>query len=235
MKRFFPRKRLFLTITGMGLILTFLLMLGVYFPALGIAKTGKMCIFDRFNKTYQDLTAEIGSVQQGPLMIQFKSPRQLMTLKKHSLFLQPNQDETHQANLQLEFQGSGNLVAEVGLAGLNSQLEDQVLVPLQKKVLNARVRLVRTEGGYRLTTISLPKQLDLEIRSNLASRLVGWCFQVSLVPLSVLDCNQLDRKLSKVVFPLTPNQSYFISNQDLTTEERQEIDAYLGVSKNDTG
>jgi hypothetical protein len=197
-------------------------------------RPAKVFVFERLNKSYVDVSPEIVPIREGPLTIRLSSPHHVLTLRHHTLKMIPLSDGMHNARLQVEFLGSGDLIADLDLVGLNSKLEDNVTIPLQTKTINGRARLSRSQGGYSIIPVVLPATVELEIQSGIAKRLVGWCDQVSWLPSSILDCNKLDRSLSKVSVPVPQDRSYFLSDSDLTEEERAEIDRYLKSSSGRT-
>lgn len=195
--------------------------------AVPAAREGKVFVFDRFNRSYEDLKPEIPPIRQGLLTIRLSSPRHRIVLERHRLQIRPDGGGDHDASVQAEFEGSGDLIADLDLGGLTGRLEDQVEVPPQRKSIRSKVRLEPSEQGYRLTVIDAPEPIVLEVRTGLADRLIQWCQLMSWVPASVLDCTGLNLKLTTITFPLPAGESFFIRSADLTAREREEIDAYL--------
>jgi len=183
-------------------------------------------VFDRLNRSYQDLAPDLAPIQRGPLTIELSSPHQVVVLKKHALAIRPNGDGTHEARLQVEFLGSGDLIANVKFLGVDQQFKDEVVVPFQKKSIESRVRIARGEGGYTVTVVT-SEPAEMDIHSRVAHQVVDWCNGISSLPLTNLDCGDLDRSLSKAVLTPKAGQSYFLHDADLTTKERREFDRYL--------
>ena len=184
-------------------------------------------VFERLNKTYQDIAPEIGEINQRPLRIRLSSQKQVVVLKQHRLSVHPLEGRVHQADLSLAFEGSGDLMADIDLAGLTGQLSDQFFIPFQKKEIQGTVKVERGEKGYHITPVKFPKQVTVEIRSKLANRLIEWCGQFSLLPTSLLDCGALDRSLTRLKIPIPKDQSYFLADESLTPEERSALQKYF--------
>lgn len=192
------------------------------------AKTARIFVFDRFNKAYEDLAPPLEPIRQGPLTIRLSSPKHVLVLLSHVLQVRPNGDGTHDALLQAEFEGSGDLTADLDLLGLPGRIQDRFLIPLQKKKIHGRVRMDRVAEGYRITPLELPEQVEVEIRTGMGNRLVDWCRRMAQVPLSPLECGGLDRSLSQLEIPMPKDETYVVSEADLTEEERRALDEYLG-------
>ncbi len=188
-------------------------------------------VFDRLNRTYHDVAPGMSPIRRGPLTIRLSSPRHAITLREHHLELEPQGDGLHSMRLEAEFNGAGDLVADLDLAGLQNRLEDKVIIPVQRKSIDGRVRLERDEGGYSVIPVTMPASVELEIRSGLAKRLVNWCDQVSWLSMNILDCRGLDRQLSTVSFPVPQGGTYFLSDADLTPQEHEQVRAYLQSSE----
>ncbi len=189
--------------------------------------TVKELVFDRLNQSYQDLNPTLAEVDQGPLLIQLSSPKQVIHLRGHRLSLRPLGNGLHQFHLIAEFEGSGDLSAIIDLMGLDSQFTDTFLIPLQKKKMTGKVKIEHSETGYRITPVSLPKQTQVIIRTGLGGKLVNGCRSLSWLPDAVLDCKNLKRSLTRLTVPLPQGRSYFVAMADLTPQEQDLLAAYL--------
>src|SRR5262245_6147234 len=119
--------------------------------------------FERFNRSYPEIVPDIAPIEQGPLTIQLSSPKRNLTLRSHFLRLEPGPGGSHSAELRVEFQGKGWIVADLDVAGMAAtRLQDEVLVPPQAAVLEGRVRVAREPGAYVITTEQLPKQMRVK-------------------------------------------------------------------------
>jgi hypothetical protein len=188
--------------------------------------------FERFNRSYAEAVPEISPIVQGPLTIQLSAPKSNLTLRNHLLRLEPGPGGSHTAELRVEFQGQGLLVADVDVAGFTgTRLQDQVVVPAQAATLEGRVKVTREPGAYVVTTEQLPKQLRVKIQSGMGTQLVGFCNRVPNL-LGELDCDRLNQALSSAVVPLPPaGESYLLEDSELTPQERQQLDSYLASSR----
>lgn len=185
--------------------------------------------FERLNRDYSEVTPEILPVTDGAITIRLSSPRNNVTVRNHLLRLEPGSGGSHSADLRIEFSGQGVLVADVDMGGMGTRLQDQVVVPPQAANVQGRVRLQKVEGGYLVTPEQLPKRIGIRIQSGVGRQIVGFCDGLSAIPLTSFDCSGLERSLSRVVVPLPePGEPFLLESSDLTAEERQRLDAYLG-------
>ncbi len=191
----------------------------------GITKT---LVFDRFNQSYQDFAPKLDPIKQGPLSIQLSSPKQVLSLKSHTLALRRIGDDLHAFQVLATFEGSGNLFADIDLMGLTSQLSDTFFIPLQKRAISGKIKVEKSTEGYHVTVISLPKHTQVHVRTGLASKLVTWCERFSVLPSSLLDCGNLKRSLTHLKIPLPQNKSYFVAYADLSPEEQKHLAQYFG-------
>ncbi|HEX3131184.1 MAG TPA: hypothetical protein VH394_27865 [Thermoanaerobaculia bacterium] len=188
--------------------------------------------FERFNRSYPEVVPEISPIVQGPLTIQLSAPKSNLTLRNHFLRLEPSPGGSHTAELRVEFQGQGWLVADVDVAGFTgTRLQDRVIVPAQAATLEGRVKVTREPGAYVVTTEQLPKQLRVKIQSGVGTQIVSFCNRVPTL-IGDLDCDRLNQALSSAVVPLPPaGESYLLEDADLTPQERQQFESYLAASR----
>lgn len=184
--------------------------------------------FDRLNREYTEAVPEIQPVVQGPLTVRLSATRSNLVLRNHLLRLEPGSGDSHSADLRVEFEGRGWLVADVDVGGVASRLQDEVVVPPQAVALQGRVKLRKVREGYLVTTEQLPPRVRVKIQSGVGSRIVDVCDGFSALPLTSLDCPALEQALSRAVVPLPqPGETFLLENGELTAEERQRLDAYL--------
>lgn len=182
--------------------------------------------FERFNRAYTDITPEIDPVSQGPLTVRLSAPRSNMVVRNHLLRLEPGVGGSHSAELRVEFQGKGWLVADVDVAGMASRLQDEVVVPPQALNVQGRVRITRDPNAYVITPEQLPKRVRVRIQSGIATDVVGACRGVAV--LAGIDCGGVQQALSTAVVPLPPpGESYLLEDAELTAAERRQLDSYL--------
>ena len=181
--------------------------------------------FDRLNQDYKNIAPKIKEVQSGPLIIRLSSPKHLLTLHSHALEILRGKDDVHQIQLSAEIEGGGQLLAEIDLFGLGQTIKDRFQIPRQKKQLSGKIRVDREAAGYRITPVKIPKNISVIIHSELGKQLVLWC---KALPLALMDCDDLDRMLSKLTLTLPQDKPFFIKNVDLRSEERAVLDQYIG-------
>jgi hypothetical protein len=179
------------------------------------------------NQRYDRLAPEIVPIQYGEsLTIQLSSPQHQLDLVRNRIVLKPRGEGLFDAGLELEFSGSGRLIADLDLSGTTSRLEDRLTVPSQRQAIYARVRLFRSPSGYLVTPLELPATFPVRIESQLGERLVATCRGVGF--LLGLDCTSLDQAVSEVRIPMpAAGETYLVESARLSADERARLDAYL--------
>ena len=191
----------------------------------GTAVPGQIQL-QRLNRSYSEVAPEIVPVVEGPLTVRLSSPRHQITVRRHLLRLEPGPRGSHSADLSIEFQGKGWLVADVAAGPVATRLEDEVLVPPQVAKIQGKVRIRKIQGGYGITPEQLPERLGVRIQSGIGRQLVNVCDGASIV--LALDCPRLEQALSRAVIPLPDaGEEYLLEDAELTAAERSQIDGYL--------
>lgn len=189
--------------------------------------------FARLDHAYgQPVAAE--PIVQGPLRVRLASPRNKIVLRRHRLRLAPTYaDGSYAAELEVEFFGKGELTADVDLAGHGRRFQEELVVPPQRKILGGRVRVARAKGGgYLITPLSMPRAIEVEIRSRLGDDVTGLCEAIASLPFSPLDCEGLDRALSTATVPLPPaGEPFRLAPGDATAAERQKLESFLAGAR----
>lgn len=185
-------------------------------------------VFERLNREYANEVTEAEPMEQGGLRVHLTSPDNRVRLIRHELRLTPLPDGTHEAVLEVEIEGGGQVNAEVSVGGAASQLSDEVTVPRQSKTFEGRVAIERRATGYVFTALELPESVTVTFESQLAGRFLQTCkLMGALLP---LDCNALEALLSRVVLPLPdPGGAYLLALEELTEQDRKALDGYLGL------
>ncbi len=219
-------RRVLVGIAGAALVAGLIPALGAAAP--GAASAPRSFEFPSLNRTYEMDGSEMAPVQQGPITIHLSSPSNALVVRDHSVVLQPLGDGSFHASVGLDLLGKGDLVADfVTASGSSSRMEDLVVVPPQKLSVDGRVRFARVADGWDVTALALPEQVEIDIQSRLANSVVTLCSQMAVF--LGLDCDGLDRSLSRVAVPLPPPGSVFhLASSDLTSDEAARLDAYLG-------
>jgi hypothetical protein len=185
-------------------------------------------VFPRLNDTFRNLAPDIMPVSAAGLTINLRSPSNSLTVRGHSLELEPLGAGRYRFHGWVDFLGEADLVAQFA-ASVPGEIEDKVLLPSQVVELEGEVDLVKMPGGYDLTTRRMPAAMDLQMQSRLGGQVVKLCDMLSLF--SGGDCSGLGASFGRVRVPLPPpGDTYFIADEELTSEERQLIDAYLKVA-----
>lgn len=187
--------------------------------------------FPKLNKQYSMGDPEIAPIQQGPITIRMSSPKNLVIVHGHQIQLTPRGDGTFDASISADFAGMGEVQADFETAaGTSSRLADEIQLPRQTVQVAARLRFARAAGGYDITALTLPKAVAVEVRSRLMTNLVGLCNAVRLI--APVDCEALDRGLTRVEVPMPPAGSvFYLANDDLTAAERDALEAFVGLGK----
>lgn len=212
------------------------LLMMTWAAAPGLAAEGPRQVFhfDLLNKAYSNLAPAAETIEEGPLTITLQSPRQVLYLRQNRLSLAARGDGTHDAELEVNFVGKGWLVADVAVGdGEATRLEDELLLPIQRHVLRARVELARVDGGYTILARELPPSVPVAIESKLITQVLEWCNRLAFLPGTRGACDSLDESLSTVAVPLPATTSpYYLSDAELRPEDRERLDAYLAASWN---
>lgn len=178
------------------------------------------------NRKYDHLASDLAPIETGGMTVQLSSPQHELALLSNRLVLRPLGQGSYDLALQLEFSGTGSLVADLDVAGARSRLTDELTVPAQRRTLLAKVKIARSRSGYLITPLELPQELQVEIESRLGSQLVAACRPLSL--LMPLDCGGLERALTLISVPMPPpGETYLFESQRLAEGERRDLDAYL--------
>ena len=184
--------------------------------------------FSRVNGVYSNPNPEIAPVRQGPVTVTLRSPANEVEVRENRLLLRPLGGGEHRAWLTLELQGKGDLEADLTMAGATTTMKDVVELPPQTLRLEGRIRLERVAEGYQVTAVELQPEVKLEIRSQVASTLVGTCNRLAFVIPVGPSCGQLERSLNEAVVPLPPpGETLLLPDILLTDEDRGRLDAYL--------
>jgi len=178
------------------------------------------------NQTRTNLDFELAPIQEGPLSIQLSSPSHRLTLHRNRLVLTPGADGDPDVWMGAEFEGAGDLVADLEGGTLATQLRDHVVVPRQVVQLRGKVRVTRDAESYRLRVLEAPPSVPVRIRSGLIDRCVAVCRGLGL--LAVVDCGRLERALSTVQVPIRSDQAILrLPNARLSATDRAYLDRFV--------
>jgi hypothetical protein len=192
--------------------------------------------FARLNRTYEDVATGFAPIEMDPLKVTITSPHQTVIVREHKLRLVPQADGSFLGTLDLDFLGKGQLEADLDLGSVTKHLSDLVVVPPQHETVAGRVRIVKVDGGYKVTTVELPAKLGVGIESRLANDVISLCDTASFMALGSLDCGGLERSLTRPEIPLPgPGQDFFLAAAELDDAERAAFDAFLAGGSPPTG
>ena len=178
------------------------------------------------NQTRTNLDFELAPIQEGPLSIQLSSPSHRLTLHRNRLVLTPSADGDPDAWVGAEFEGAGDLVADLEGGSIATQLRDHVVVPRQTVRLRGKVRVARDAEGYKLRVLEAPPSVSVQIRSDLIGRCVAVCRGLGL--LAVVDCGRLERALSTVQVPIRSDQAILrLPDDQLSAADRAYLDRFV--------
>jgi hypothetical protein len=178
------------------------------------------------NQTYADLDVALAPIQEGPLAVRLSSPSHRLTLHRNRLVLSPSAGVDPDAWVEAEFEGAGDLVADLEGAPLATQLRDHVVVPRQTVRLRGKARITRDEESYRLRVSEAPPSVPVRIRSGVVGRCVAVCRGLGL--LAVVDCERLERALSTVQVPIPSDQRTLqLPDARLSATDRAYLDRFV--------
>jgi hypothetical protein len=181
------------------------------------------------NQTHSNLDLELAPIREGPLAIQLSSPRHRMTLHRNRLVLIPTASQDAEAWVAAEFEGEGDLVADVEGGSLATRLRDHVEAPRQIVELRGKARVARDAEGYTLRVVEAPPSVPVRIRSGLVGRCVALCRGLGLF--AMVDCARLERALSTVRVPLRSDQATLrLPRSQLSETERAYLDRFVPSS-----
>ncbi len=186
--------------------------------------------FELLNTTYEGLDSGLEPIREGPLTIALSSPEHRLTVYSNRLTLRRNESGHWDAEVAIELDGEGRLVADVEGAGVRQRFVDDVAVPRQTVEASGEVSVESIADGYVFTLERPGPAVTLEIRSGLAEQIVGICRAIALLPLFDLGCDRLERGLSIARIPMPEvGTRFFLPQANLTAEEREALEAILAT------
>jgi len=185
-------------------------------------------ISDRVNGVHRDFETDLAPIEIGPVTVVLTSPTHLLEVFEHELRLAPGEGGAEMATLRARYQGQAHLVADLEVAGMSSEIDDNIELPQQETEVTGLVEIVRVEDGYRVTALEAPSHVEIQVESDLARRLGLLCRGFAVLAMGNVDCEAVDQAMSVVKVPLPePGEEFFVANEDLTEQERGQIDKVL--------
>ncbi len=188
-------------------------------------------VLERLNGTYTDLGGGPRDIKNGPITVRSTSASNSFELIGNRLELTPLGDRQHQAEFWVRFSGRADVDAEILMVGFSAgTLQDQVVVPEQERTIDARIKLERQDENYLITVIESPKDFSINIQSRLAGQIVGMCESLTRFTFGS-SCDGLEAALSNPRVPMPePGKELVLEGEQLTPEERAQLDAYIAGS-----
>lgn len=178
-----------------------------------------------FNQTRTDLDVAPAPIREGPLAIRLSSPRNRVTLHRNRLVLSPNPGGDPDAWVEAEFEGAGDLVADLQGGPMATQLRDHVVAPRQVVRLRGKARITRNAESYTLRLLEAPASVPVRIRSGVIDRCVAFCRGLGIF--AAADCGRLQRSLSTVQVPLDAEQTALrVPRSQLSATGRSYLDRF---------
>jgi len=194
----------------------------------GSASSATTLQFERLNRSYSGVVDEMVPVSQGGVGVKLRAPNHRLTIRGHQVDLSPKGDGLHAVNVEVEFLGLAHIVADLEVAGMTTAMEDDIVIPLQTRSVEALVRFESAPEGYFITLTDMPRSVPVTIESKLGASLVTWCGGV--LGLLGFDCDPLEGLFSRAIVPMPEKDSVFLlEREELTGEEQSRLDAYLST------
>jgi hypothetical protein len=179
------------------------------------------------NRTWTNVEGEVTPVEQGVLTIRLRSPENRVTVHRNRLVLAARDFGDPDATIDVEFEGQGRLVADVGGGAAATSFTDDVVAPRQSVRVQGRARVARGPEAYTVTLTEGPPSAPVKIQSRVIDDVVLLCEDLGW--LAALDCEALRGALSTVRIPLAgQDRSVTLPRAQLTPEERAYLDRFVG-------
>ena len=176
------------------------------------------------NGVYEDLDSNLEPIRQGSLTIRVSSPEHRLTVHGNRLQLSTRGDGTVDAAIEVNFEGHGQLIADVDGFGRFTDLVD---APRQTVLARGNVRLARAADGYLFTVVSADPTVQLEVKSGVAGQIVSACRAASMIPFVNLPCDGLETALGYVNVPMPPaGQQFLLPAAEMTAAEQAILDRF---------
>lgn len=176
----------------------------------------------RFNGTYRDLASNLAPVRQGGLDIHISSPRHRLTIHSNRVELTPTGRGTFDLVYEAEFDGDGDLIADVvAPGGSSTQFTDKVSASRQQARATGEVALAAHERGFLITVVKPGPPAQVVIESGLVRQVEGLCGVFALLPLMKIDCEALGDAMGRIRVPLPEPGEEFVLPAEYLTEEEQ--------------
>ena len=129
------------------------------------------------NRTYEDIVQGLDPWVQGGVTVRLRSPHLRLTLFGHRIWMRPSSRGHLLVNVDLDFEASGDVIADLEMGRISHRLDDHLVAPRQERSLHGEIEIERVEAGYRVTTVRLPRYVSIRIESQLTDSLIESCRQ----------------------------------------------------------
>jgi hypothetical protein len=194
--------------------------------AMGAAPAPQAIQIGYLNRTWTNLEGEVSPVEQGLLSVRLRSPEHRVTVHRNRLALAQRDFGDPDAQIDVDFEGEGRLIADVGSGAAATSFTDDVVAPRQSVRVRGRARVARDAEAYHLTLVDGPPSAPVKIRSRVIDDVVLLCEDLGW--LAAVDCDALRASLSTVQIPLAGHdRSVRLPRAQLTPEERAYLDRFV--------
>ena len=187
-----------------------------------------MLISDRVNGVHRDFETDLAPIEIGPVTVVLTSPTHSLEVFEHELSLAPGEGGAEMATLRARYQGQAHLVADLEVAGMSSEIDDNIELPLQETEVTGLVEIVRVEDGYRVTALEAPSHVEIQVESDLAG---GWGSCAGALRCWPWGTSIARRSIRRCRWSRCPcrnrAKSSLSPDEDLTEQERGQIDKVL--------
>ena len=161
--------------------------------------------FERLDRTYENLATDFSPVERGIFVVTLSSPENVLVLRRHLVRLRPVDGGRFRAELELELEGSGRVIADVDIGGSSSRFIDDIRVPPQRFVVPGEVALELRPDGLAVTLIEVPPAVAVTIESGLGRQFGTACAGIPLLP-----CAGMEELFGRVRVPLPAAGTTFV-------------------------
>jgi len=170
--------------------------------------------FERLDRAYHNLATDFSPVERGVFVVTLSSPENVLVLRRHLVRLRPVDGGRYRAELELEIEGSGRVVADVEVGDSSSRFVDDILVPPQRFVVPGEVALEIRPSGLAITLVEIPPAVAVTIESGLGRQFGTACAAIPLLP-----CAGMEELFGRLRVPLPAAGTTFILPRSEVEEE----------------
>ena len=210
----------------MRVVLSLLVGIALVGPGAGADDGWTTFEFESYNREFVNIRSNAQWKREGPIQATLTSPAHRLSIRDHSVELKAAVDGTYDARIRVNFSGDGDIVAQVGMVGAQTELEDHVIAPPQEVEVLAKIKFRRVEEGYEVETIELPATVEVEIESRMGAQIIDTC--KSALSFLGVECGGIEAMFNSASVPLPKaGGTYFISNDKLSRSERRRLNRFL--------